>query len=274
MKSNIKNITFLLLCLFLVLGCKKNANTTSGTFLLSQAVFAMGVNTQINSYQYDDRNRLIELTINGSLRNNGAGYSSDCKLTYDSNDRVIEADFVYNGVGNSEKNSFNYSTAGMITKTTVSQSNGVITNSTSVITLNSNQQALRVDFSGSVTGTTTVFPTATLNTYDANGNLKTQTTYVNGAVTPSTATVETYDQNKSPFFNMKGNFSTIFPDATSINNVITKTSQDVAHNSTETDQSSWEYNGDGFPTKLTTVIAYSTSSSVINVTGAFSYLIK
>ena len=226
--------------------CKKaNTDITTAKIRLIGGLqtTSNGIVTDTISYTYDSSNRITEV-IETNATTALISTLLDTKFTYDSNDRITEADLYTNGQPTS-KNIFTYSTGSASEQSTIYY-NGTTILSNQTLTLNSNQH---------VSKKSTDANNYSLYTYDTNGNVTTITQYTGvSATTPSTVYSATYDNNKSTFLNVKGNYYLWYEKQTP-NNIIASTT-------TSYSQPAYNYvyngtfNSDGY-----------LNSRVVNVTG-------
>jgi hypothetical protein len=175
-------------------------------------------------YNYDSYNRLT----NYGLIYKGK-YEPEFTYSYDSNGRVAGV-IAYNTVTDTVLSRL-VLTYGTNSFTMDSQDpNGQ--QGHYLYTLNNKQQAVRYDSKNYYV----------LYTYDTNGNITSYKVYAQpGQPTVSEAGIFSYDNNKNPFFALKGNYAFVFgvfsrPNAC-INNPIGNLQ--------------YQYNSDGYPTKVT-----------------------
>lgn len=247
---------YFLIAALIFTSCKKNNASAEGNqksnstkiYLLSQYKY----NDQTVNYQYDSKNRIVEITTTPSY-----GGPSDQKLTYDNNDRLIEEDLSYTDSNVNGKNIYQYGT-GIITLSATFDGY----TSVGILTLNSQNQVLKATFDNS----------AYTFIFDANGNVSSYQYFAApNATGPSSTYNYTFGTHKSPLLNARGNFEIgslpLKPEV--FNNVIT-----VTHiippfpglTSTSTYTYNYTYNSDDYPTSRTSV------QGNIPVTETYTYI--
>lgn len=228
-----KNITYLSALIFAILylgSCKSKdvININTGTTLLS-----ILKNDTVDStiYKYDDTKRVIE------IKNT---YDVDYKIFYNADDKVNEVDTYKNNVL-TQKDTYSYN-GNTITDNATSFNNGASTGSViSTFTVNSNNQI--------ISRNSTVAPNSNNSTFsfDASGNIVSFTsTIVSFNSTITGTSVYTYDNQKSIFANVKGNYFAL--NGTSTKNNILKAIHSTSRTAgIDTLLTNYTYNSDGYP---------------------------
>jgi len=195
----------------IIFGCKKADPTNtniSGTHLIGGLkTTSNGAVTDTLAYTYDGSNRIVEV-----IENSG-GTLLDTKLTYDSSDRITEADLYTNGQP-SQKNAFSYG-SGTATEQSVIYVNGNTTTNSQTLTLNSAQHITKKAIDAN---------NYAAYTYDASGNVSSITQYLTSTgTTPYSTFTATYDNHNGIYLNVKGNYYIWFDRYTPYN-IITQNS--------------------------------------------------
>jgi len=247
----------LAITLSLFVGCNKNngSPSVSPVYLLSVIkTTANGKLTDSSVYKYDTQNRIIEFT---DVPNN----NTDVKYIYDANGHLNEVDTYHNNLIYT-KSIYTYST-NSINQQVNSYSNGsVASTSNLVLTINSSQQITKVGVDANDYNT---------YTYDASGNQATYNQYISNNLTgPYYAYVYTYDNNKNPFLNTKGDFY-VSQYGASVNNVIKQTVTSVNSSTPYVFNYTYTYNTDGYPITRT---GTTTGIADQHVVVTYTYIIK
>lgn len=250
-------LTLITATLFIA-GCKKSTNDTLDpvptpvpaqkvslissdiTYYRNSSDTALFKDTTL--YKYDNQNRLIEIYHNIKA---GPTTSSnyDYKFTYSSTDRVIQLD-IYNYNSLYQRNFYTYNNSTSVTENTVYYSNGSLTPGSynHALSMNANQFVTKRDYGGNYY--------YTFN-YDNSNNISSYSYYApTNLTTPQYSYTYSYDNNKSRFSNIKGNFY-IYINQTGLKNNVISYSYSSIGNSTISFFYSYQYNTDGYPTKLT-----------------------
>jgi len=217
-------ITLAVIC---VQSCKKNdpVSINTGKIYLLKTIRQDGKISTV--LEYDNKNRLIELTYS-------SGY--DFKYTYDSNDRLVQSKeyFGENDPILHLTENFTYS-SNKITVTTISNTSGSVSK---VFYDQSNGRITKLYFE--------VNPTSFEYEYDNKGNIVKVVPKNAGPNNSNEILVYKYDDNKSPFSMIKGlnlNFYLTFsgghPGYGVVNNILTLENYY---------ENNYKYNADGFPT--------------------------